>query len=176
MRKGRRHARVKRTARSYLGDLRGSKSSTTWVVDLARPSSLASRGRTDCKRFAQTARPGSEKAWLLELFFAIGGFFGIIFGSLLEYRMHFGRVGGPLVLSKRNGLGHRRSPRRHRPQKWFHFWDLSENDLFNIRWFSWGMLLGIVFCWALGFDTFFWHFVTLVRTASSSDLLRLFHA
>ena len=30
-------------------------------------------GRADCKRFAHSARPGSEKTWLLEFFFIIGG-------------------------------------------------------------------------------------------------------
>ena len=37
------------------------------------------------KRFAQSARPGSEKAWLWELFFAIGGLFGAMFSLLPQH-------------------------------------------------------------------------------------------
>lgn len=39
------------------GDFRGSESSTNCVSDPARPSASASRGRVDCKRFAQSAGP-----------------------------------------------------------------------------------------------------------------------
>ena len=38
----------------------------------------ASRGRADCRRFAQSAGPGPEQAGLSELFFALLGVFGII--------------------------------------------------------------------------------------------------
>ena len=40
----------------------------------------------NCKRFAQSARPGPEKACLLELFFAILDVFGIIFKSIFDHR------------------------------------------------------------------------------------------
>ena len=37
-----------------------------------------------CKRFAQSAEPGSEKGPLLELFFTLGELFGVLFGSFFD--------------------------------------------------------------------------------------------
>ena len=51
-----------------------------------------------CKRFVQSARPGPEKACLLELFFTILGVCGISLGSIFVHWKHFGSVGAHFLV------------------------------------------------------------------------------
>ena len=72
-------------------------------------------------RFWSSFSLGSEKGRLLELIFALGGLFGVIFGSFFEPWAHFGSAGGQLFHHK-NGLDHQRRPNRHFPQNILIFW------------------------------------------------------
>ena len=80
--------RVKRTSGNYLGDFKRSKAITSWVSDLARPSSPASRARAGSGRFAQSAGPCIELCSLFgtssaESEFTFRDAFGVIqFGFL----------------------------------------------------------------------------------------------
>ena len=72
-------------------------------------------GLINCKRFAQAAKPWADKAWLFDLFIAIGGLVGIIFGLSFDRWKHLGSAVGPLLMSK-GGLGHQRFSRRRHPR------------------------------------------------------------
>ena len=60
----------------------------------------------NCKRFAQSAGPGSEKGPLFALFSTIGELFGDISGSFFNHWEDFGSSGCPLFDHK-NVLGHK---------------------------------------------------------------------
>ena len=77
-----------------------------------------------CKRFAQSARPGSEKAWL-DFWMSLlqsGGLFGVMFGPFFDHWKHFGSAGGPFLMP-RSGLGHQGCPKRRHPGNRFISWD-----------------------------------------------------
>ena len=91
--------------------LEGSKTSKNRAFGPARPKlPFASKGGgrivsasrsppgLDPKRvhFWSSFSPGSEKGPLLELIFALGELFGVIFGSFFDPWEHFGSAGSPL--------------------------------------------------------------------------------
>ena len=94
--------REKRIAQSYRETFRGVKDkqeSSLWSSTPQAPL-CKQRVRADCKRFAQSARPGSEKGPLLELFYTIGRVSGVIFGSFFDHWEHFGSAGSPSLITK----------------------------------------------------------------------------
>ena len=136
-----------------------------------------------CNRFTQSAKPGSEKAWLLKLFFTIGRLFGVMFVLFFDHREHFGSAGRPLLMP-RSGSSSQKCPRRRHPQNNFAFWDRFGN-YFWICFYLLDYVFEHFFCRALGFichgfglhfDTLCWHLFTLVRAFDFDDMLQLLNS
>ena len=111
----------------------------------------------NCKRFAQSAGPGfqrvhfwssfslgSEKGRLLELIFALGGLFCVIFGSFFEPWEHFGSTGGTLFDHK-SGLSHQRRHQRQNPGYKVILWVPFSYNFFNTCWIFGALFLSFVF-------------------------------
>ena len=76
----------------------GSKIQKSWNLKLLMFKRMKSG--FCCKRFAQSAGPGSEKARLLELFFTIGELSGVIFGSFSIIGSTLGALGAHFLITK----------------------------------------------------------------------------
>ena len=74
---------------SYILHIQG------WYTCILSGSSSYSIGIYYCKRFAQSAGPGSQKAWIWELCFAMGVLFGVFVGWFFDHWKHFVSAGGP---------------------------------------------------------------------------------
>ena len=121
-----------------------------------------------CKRFAQSAGPGSQKAWIRELCFAMGVLFGVFVGWFFDHWKHFVSAGGP-TFDGPIRFGRPKAPHEAPTPESLHFvgptWG-SRFDLFFLHLFP-----SIVFCWVLGqlfhvcwlhFNTFFEYFIIII--------------
>ena len=79
------------------------------------------------KRFAQSAGPGSQKAWTWKLGWCQ-------FRLFFDHRRHFGSPGGQLFMPK-GGRGDQRCPKRRHPRNKVIFWDRFGGHFLSIFWF-----------------------------------------
>ena len=118
------------------------------------------------KRFAQSARSGSEKAWLWDLCSQWGG-------SLVSFLIYCQPCGapwersGPILISK-SGLVHQRCPTRSQPENKVTFWNCVGNHCLSIFiylfWVCFGASFFVEFQCPWIWDVFWHPFLIFVCT------------
>ena len=101
-------------------------------------------GRNVLKRFALCARPGPEKAGLLESLFTFLGVFGIMLSAISCHWERFRSVGA-VFFSVKKWIGPPNEPHEAPPENTFTFWDRFGSRFLNVFDFS-GHVLNIVCC------------------------------